>query len=77
MLCSLLLEAPNFLAMFPPLRPLSPHVQLILIYVENMLKLESGAIGDLVGRTMLVAIMDKLIDLDVSCLKSTLHSGTV
>lgn len=38
---------------------------LILSYVENMLKLESGAIGDLVGRTMLVAIMDRLIDLDV------------
>ncbi|XP_060194686.1 uncharacterized protein LOC132623894 [Lycium barbarum] len=37
----------------------------ILTYVENMLKLESGAIGDLVGRAMLVAIMDRLIDLDV------------
>lgn len=46
-----------------------PHIftkePLILTYVENMLKLESGAIGDLVGRTMLVAIMDRLIDLDV------------
>ncbi|KAJ8545137.1 hypothetical protein K7X08_017720 [Anisodus acutangulus] len=38
---------------------------LILAYVENMLKLERGAIGVLVGRTMLVAIMDRLIDLDV------------
>ncbi|XP_016447846.2 uncharacterized protein LOC107772905 [Nicotiana tabacum] len=37
----------------------------IMAYVENMLKLEGGAIGGLVGRTMLVAIMDWLIDLDV------------
>lgn len=51
-------------------------MQLILIYVENMLKLESGEIGDRVGRTMLLAIMDRLIDLDVSCLKFNLHSGS-
>ncbi|KAL2458795.1 RNA polymerase I specific transcription initiation factor RRN3 protein [Forsythia ovata] len=37
----------------------------IVIYVENMLKLESGAMHELVGSTMLVAIMDRLIDLDV------------
>ncbi|KAL3527319.1 hypothetical protein ACH5RR_011975 [Cinchona calisaya] len=38
---------------------------LIVMYVENMLRLESGAIGELVGSTMLVAIVDRLIDLDV------------
>lgn len=48
-----------------------------MAYVENMLKLEGGAIGGLVGGTMLVAIMDWLIDLDVSCLKLKLRSVTV
>ncbi|KAI5683905.1 hypothetical protein M9H77_05133 [Catharanthus roseus] len=38
---------------------------LIVMYVENMLRLESSAIGELVGSTMLVAIIDRLIDLDV------------
>ncbi|KAL3525146.1 hypothetical protein ACH5RR_013518 [Cinchona calisaya] len=38
---------------------------LITMYVENMLRLESGAIGELVGSTMVVAIVDRLIDLDV------------
>ncbi|KAL1370670.1 uncharacterized protein [Arachis hypogaea] len=37
----------------------------ILMYVENMLKLESGAIGEIVGVTMLPAIVDRLIELDV------------
>ncbi|GMI86134.1 hypothetical protein like AT2G34750 [Hibiscus trionum] len=37
----------------------------ILIYVENMLKLESGEIGELVGSTMLMAVVDRLIELDV------------
>lgn len=39
---------------------------MIVIYVENMLKLESGALGELVGNTMLMAVIDRLIDLDVS-----------
>lgn len=68
----------TYIAKLVPLTPLRleriitermPHIftkePLILTYVENMLKLESGAIGDLVGRTMLVAIMDRLVDLDV------------
>ncbi|XP_019175954.1 PREDICTED: RNA polymerase I-specific transcription initiation factor RRN3-like isoform X2 [Ipomoea nil] len=38
---------------------------LIVMYVENMLKLESSPLGELVGSTMLVAIMDRLVDLDV------------
>ncbi|KAK9285008.1 hypothetical protein L1049_024190 [Liquidambar formosana] len=38
---------------------------LIMIYAENMLSLESGAIGEVVGSTMLMAVVDKLIDLDV------------
>ncbi|XVF18174.1 hypothetical protein REPUB_Repub10bG0189400 [Reevesia pubescens] len=37
----------------------------IVIYVENMLKLESGEIGELVGSTMLMAVVDRLIELDV------------
>ncbi|XP_019179737.1 PREDICTED: RNA polymerase I-specific transcription initiation factor RRN3-like [Ipomoea nil] len=38
---------------------------LIVMYVENMLKLESSPLGELVGSTMLVAIVDRLVDLDV------------
>ncbi|XP_052196328.1 uncharacterized protein LOC127803829 [Diospyros lotus] len=38
---------------------------LIVIYVENMLTLESGAMGELVGSMMLIAVVDRLIDLDV------------
>jgi hypothetical protein len=34
--------------------------------MENMLKLESGAIGEFLRSTMLMALMDTLIDLDVS-----------
>ncbi|XWS33975.1 hypothetical protein CRYUN_Cryun22dG0128300 [Craigia yunnanensis] len=37
----------------------------IVIYVENMLKLESGEIGELVGSTMVMAVVDRLIELDV------------
>ncbi|XVE63194.1 hypothetical protein DITRI_Ditri07aG0000100 [Diplodiscus trichospermus] len=37
----------------------------IVIYVENMLKLESGEIGEVVGSTMLMAVVDRLIELDV------------
>ncbi|KAL6346126.1 hypothetical protein AAG906_025406 [Vitis piasezkii] len=38
---------------------------LIVLHVENMLRLESGAIQELVGKMMLVAMMDRLVDLDV------------
>ncbi|XVF62333.1 hypothetical protein PTKIN_Ptkin08bG0208500 [Pterospermum kingtungense] len=38
----------------------------IVIYVKNMLKLESGEIGELVGSTMLMVVVDRLIELDVS-----------
>ncbi|XP_058073393.1 uncharacterized protein LOC131222367 [Magnolia sinica] len=37
----------------------------IALYVESMLRLESGAIGELVGSTMLMAVVDRLIDLDM------------
>ncbi|KAK7277064.1 hypothetical protein RIF29_18213 [Crotalaria pallida] len=37
----------------------------IVVYVENMLKLESGAIGEIVSSTMLPALVDRLIELDV------------
>ncbi|KAM7523936.1 hypothetical protein LguiA_013838 [Lonicera macranthoides] len=38
---------------------------LIVIYVENMLTLESGVMGELVGSSMLVEVVNRLIDLDV------------
>ncbi|KAK9132548.1 hypothetical protein Scep_012076 [Stephania cephalantha] len=38
---------------------------LIITYVENMLKLESSDLGRLVGSTMIVAVVDRLVDLDV------------
>ncbi|TKY58404.1 RNA polymerase I-specific transcription initiation factor RRN3 [Spatholobus suberectus] len=38
----------------------------IVMYVENMLRLESGAIGEIVGSTMLPALVDRLLELDVS-----------
>lgn len=44
-------------------------MQFIVMYVENMLRLESGLMGELVGSTILVALMDRLIELDVSCLR--------
>ncbi|TKY58400.1 RNA polymerase I-specific transcription initiation factor RRN3 [Spatholobus suberectus] len=37
----------------------------IVMYVENMLRLESGAIGEIVGSTMLPALVDRLLELDV------------
>ncbi|XP_027920170.1 RNA polymerase I-specific transcription initiation factor RRN3-like isoform X2 [Vigna unguiculata] len=36
-----------------------------VMYVENMLKLESGAVGETVGSTMLPALVDRLLELDV------------
>lgn len=37
-----------------------------MIYTENMLRLERSVMGELVGDMMLAAVVDKLIDLDVS-----------
>lgn len=37
-----------------------------MTYMENMFKLESGSMGQLVGSTMLMAVVDRLLDLDVS-----------
>ncbi|MCI33950.1 RNA polymerase I-specific transcription initiation factor RRN3, partial [Trifolium medium] len=34
------------------------------MYAENMLRLESGAIGEIVGGIMLPALVDKLIEFD-------------
>lgn len=44
-------------------------MQFMVMYVENMLRLESGVMGELVGSTILAALMDRLIELDVSCFK--------
>ncbi|WVZ21139.1 hypothetical protein V8G54_008461, partial [Vigna mungo] len=41
------------------------HYYEIVLYVENMLKLESGAIGETVGSTVLPALVDRLLELDV------------
>ncbi|XP_058180575.1 uncharacterized protein LOC131299052 [Rhododendron vialii] len=38
---------------------------MIVIYAENMLRLERSVMGELVGDMMLAAVVDKLIDLDV------------
>lgn len=38
---------------------------LTTIYVENILKLEKGALSEFVGRKILTALVDKLLDLDV------------
>ncbi|XP_042486745.1 RNA polymerase I-specific transcription initiation factor RRN3 [Macadamia integrifolia] len=38
---------------------------LLVIYVESMFRLESSAIGELIGSTMLMAVVDRLVDLDV------------
>ncbi|ESW06108.1 hypothetical protein PHAVU_010G020100 [Phaseolus vulgaris] len=37
----------------------------IVIYFENMFKLEGGAIGEIVGATILPALVDRLLELDV------------
>ncbi|KAL6345498.1 hypothetical protein AAG906_017221 [Vitis piasezkii] len=36
---------------------------LIVLHVENMLRLESGAIQEFVGKMMLVAMMDRLVEI--------------
>ncbi|XP_059623369.1 RNA polymerase I-specific transcription initiation factor rrn3 isoform X2 [Cornus florida] len=38
---------------------------LIVIYIENMLRLESGAMGEIIGSMMLIGVVDRLIDLDI------------
>lgn len=43
-------------------------LQTLVIYVENMLKLESGVFGELVRSTMLAGLVDLLLDLDVRLL---------
>ncbi|KAK7386568.1 hypothetical protein VNO78_26901 [Psophocarpus tetragonolobus] len=37
----------------------------IVMYVENMLRLACGAIGEIVGSTMLPAVVDRMLELDV------------
>ncbi|KAK2977155.1 hypothetical protein RJ640_027768 [Escallonia rubra] len=45
--------------------PIFNKEPLIVTYVENMLTLESGAMRELVGNSMLVEVVNTLIDLDV------------
>ncbi|XP_024033749.1 RNA polymerase I-specific transcription initiation factor RRN3 isoform X3 [Citrus clementina] len=41
------------------------RLKMIVVYMENMLKLESSAMGELVRSTLLMAVVDRLIDLDM------------
>lgn len=69
------LESIGHLVPLAPMRLLSLVVQrmprqydneaVIMTYVENMFKLESGSMGQLVGSTMLTAVVDRLLDLDL------------
>ena len=36
------------------------------MYVENMLRVESSAIGEIIGSRILMAVVDRLIEIDVS-----------
>ncbi|GER32920.1 RNA polymerase I specific transcriptioninitiation factor RRN3 protein [Striga asiatica] len=52
----------------------------IVMYVENMLRLEGGVMGELIGSTILVALVDRLIELDVEIawddiLQEDFHKG--
>ncbi|CAI9092462.1 OLC1v1027702C1 [Oldenlandia corymbosa var. corymbosa] len=40
--------------------------QIIVMYVENMPRLESGTMGELVGRSMLAGVVDMLVELDAA-----------
>ncbi|RZC62890.1 hypothetical protein C5167_024630 [Papaver somniferum] len=46
-----------------------PHTnadeQMMALYAESMLRLECGPIGEFVGSTMLLALVDRLVELDV------------
>ncbi|KAI3972581.1 hypothetical protein MKX01_019239 [Papaver californicum] len=57
------------LRLLPILLHRMPHIfaneHTMAIYVENMLRLESGPIGEFVGSTMLLAVVDRLVELDV------------
>ncbi|KAI3877723.1 hypothetical protein MKW98_020204 [Papaver atlanticum] len=37
----------------------------VAVYVENMLRLESGPIGEFCGSTMILAVVDRLVELDL------------
>ncbi|GAA0158180.1 general transcription factor [Lithospermum erythrorhizon] len=70
----------KYIADLVPLSPMSlekiviermPHFcsnvdAVMMMYVENMLRLENGALGKLVGSTTLVAIVDLLVELDMT-----------
>ncbi|KAL1559550.1 RNA polymerase I-specific transcription initiation factor RRN3-like [Salvia divinorum] len=45
--------------------PIYMKEHVIMIYAENIMRLESGVMGELVGSTGLVALMEKLIEFDV------------
>lgn len=42
------------------------YLQWNALYVENMLRVESSAIGEIIGSRILMAVVDRLIEIDVS-----------
>ncbi|KAI3935519.1 hypothetical protein MKW92_039040 [Papaver armeniacum] len=57
------------LRLFPILEQWMPHIsvkqEVMAIYVENMLRLESGPIGEFFESSVLPVVVDRLVDLDV------------
>ncbi|KAI3963163.1 hypothetical protein MKW92_003888 [Papaver armeniacum] len=57
------------LRLFPILEQWMPHISVkqdvMAIYVENMLRLESGPIGEFFESSVLPVVVDRLVDLDV------------
>ncbi|KAI3937976.1 hypothetical protein MKX01_027903 [Papaver californicum] len=55
--------------LWPVLELWMPHIfakqEVMTIYAENMLRLESGPIGEFLGSTVLLVVLDRLVDLDV------------
>ncbi|MCL7031544.1 hypothetical protein MKW94_007678 [Papaver nudicaule] len=45
--------------------PIFAKHEVMAIYVENMLRLDGGPIGEFLGDTVLLTVMDRLVDLDV------------
>ncbi|XP_044500520.1 RNA polymerase I-specific transcription initiation factor RRN3 isoform X1 [Mangifera indica] len=57
--------SPIVLQGLPTVHNKHDSLKMIVIYVENMLELEKGELGELVRCPMLMALVDRLIDLDV------------
>ncbi|KAH9662234.1 RNA polymerase I specific transcription initiation factor RRN3 protein [Citrus sinensis] len=56
---------PIVLQRMPTVHNKHERLKMIVVYTENMLKLESSTMGEFVRSTMLMAVVDRLIDLDM------------